>query len=75
MLQHKILNETDGRINILILGSDKRNVGTEQGRSTLTDTILVASIGTTDNDVVLISLPRDLWISDYKKRYTEFIFV
>jgi polyisoprenyl-teichoic acid--peptidoglycan teichoic acid transferase len=62
------LNETDGRINILVLGSDKRNVGAEYGRATLTDTILVASIGTTDNDVVLISLPRDLWISDYQTK-------
>jgi anionic cell wall polymer biosynthesis LytR-Cps2A-Psr (LCP) family protein len=62
------LNETDGRINILVLGSDKRNIGAEQGRSTLTDTILVASIGTTDNDVVLISLPRDLWIADYQTK-------
>ncbi|NMB91756.1 LCP family protein [candidate division WWE3 bacterium] len=62
------LKETDGRINILVLGSDKRDVGAEQGRATLTDTILVASIGTTENDVVLISLPRDLWVSDYQTK-------
>ncbi|MFZ2664105.1 MAG: LCP family protein [Patescibacteria group bacterium] len=62
------LKETDGRINVLVLGSDKRDMGAEQGRSTLTDTILVASIGTTDNDVVLISLPRDLWVSDYQTK-------
>lgn len=59
------IKETDGRTNILILGSDKRDLGTESGRNTLTDTILIASIGNTDNDVVLISLPRDLWISNY----------
>jgi len=59
------IKETDGRTNILILGSDKRNFGNESGRNTLTDTILIASIGNTDNDVVLISLPRDLWISNY----------
>lgn len=58
--------QTDGRTNVLILGSDKRDLGAESGRGTLTDTILVASIGTVDNDVVLISLPRDLWISNYK---------
>ena len=55
------LKETDGRTNVLILGSDKRtnsNIG-----SNLTDTILVASIGKVDKDVVLISLPRDLWVN------------
>lgn len=59
------LKQTDGRTNILLLGSDKRNVGAESGRNTLTDTILVASIGNVDNDVVLISLPRDLWVTNY----------
>jgi len=57
------LKETDGRTNVLLLGSDKRDGGAEGGRQPLTDTILVASIGSVDNDVVLISLPRDLWIS------------
>lgn len=59
------IEQTDGRTNILILGSDKRGFGTESGRNTLTDTILIASIGNIDNDVILISLPRDLWISNY----------
>lgn len=52
--------ETDGRTNVLILGSDRRNAGVVS--SELTDTILVASIGKLDNDVVLISVPRDLWV-------------
>jgi len=60
------LKQSDGRTNILVLGSDKRSLGIESGRNTLTDTILVASIGKVDNDVVLISLPRDLWINNYK---------
>ena len=59
------IRQTDGRTNILLLGSDKRNIGAESGRPTLTDTILVASIGNIDNDVVLISLPRDLWVPNY----------
>jgi LCP family protein required for cell wall assembly len=59
------IKQTDGRTNVLILGSDKRNIGSESGRDTLTDTILVASIGNIDNDVVLISLPRDLWVPNY----------
>lgn len=59
------IEQTDGRTNILILGSDKRDFGIESGRNTLTDTILIASIGNVDNDMVLISLPRDLWVSNY----------
>lgn len=56
------LKETDGRTNILLLGSDQRTIGAEEGRSILTDTLLVASIGKVDKDVVLISIPRDLWV-------------
>lgn len=55
------LKSTDGRINILILGIDKRKSGNVV-TSVLTDTILVASIGLTDNKMTLISLPRDLWV-------------
>ncbi|KKS06951.1 hypothetical protein A3K01_03430 [candidate division WWE3 bacterium RIFOXYD1_FULL_43_17] len=58
------LKETDGRTNVLILGSDRRASGIESSRNVLTDTILVASIGKVDKDVVLISLPRDLWVKD-----------
>ena len=56
------LKETDGRTNILLLGSDKRSFGEMSENATLTDTILVASIGKFDKDVVLISIPRDLWV-------------
>lgn len=56
------LKEDDGRINILILGSDKRSEGPVH--SVLTDTILIASIGRVEKDVVLISLPRDLWVKN-----------
>jgi polyisoprenyl-teichoic acid--peptidoglycan teichoic acid transferase len=58
------LLETDGRTNILVLGSDKRDAGAESGR-VLTDTMMIISIGTVDNDIVMVSLPRDLWISNY----------
>lgn len=54
------LKQVDGRTNILILGSDKRNIGGV--RSVLTDTLIVASIGKLDKSVVLLSLPRDLWV-------------
>ncbi len=56
------LRETDGRTNLLLLGSDKRMAGTIE--SELTDTLLVVSIGRVEHDVVLISLPRDLWVKD-----------
>lgn len=54
------LEETDGRTNVLILGSDARSK--EEIKETRTDTILVASIGKVDKDVVLISIPRDLYL-------------
>ncbi len=54
------LKQTDGRTNILLLGSDKRSAG--EVKSVLTDTIIVASIGKLDKSVVLLSLPRDLWV-------------
>ncbi len=54
------LPDTDGRVNILLLGTDGRSIGAI--RSQLTDTIIVASIGKTSKDVVLISIPRDLWV-------------
>lgn len=54
------LKETDGRTNLLLLGSDARSK--EEIKETRTDTILVASIGKVDKDVVLISIPRDLYL-------------
>jgi len=59
------LKETDGRTNVLILGSDERSFG--EVRSVLTDTLLVASIGRVEGNVVMISLPRDLWVTAQSK--------
>lgn len=55
------LDQTDGRINVLILGVDSRKTGPEQYNK-LTDTMLFASIGRYDGNVAMISLPRDLWV-------------
>src|SRR5690606_28002883 len=63
------LKETDGRTNVLVLGSDKRSAGNMD--STLTDTILVASIGRVEKDVILLSLPRDLWVKSPQGFYTK----
>lgn len=55
------LKETDGRTNILLLGLDRRAAMANQ--SVLTDTLLFVSIGRVENNVAMISLPRDLWVS------------
>jgi len=55
------LDSTDGRMNILILGIDQRKQGNVV-TSTLTDTLLVASISLNEGKVTMISLPRDLWV-------------
>ena len=55
------LKETDGRTNILILGSDQRSFGDQMG-SMLTDTVMLISVGKSTGDAVVISLPRDLWV-------------
>ena len=50
---------TEGRINILLLG----RANTHKSGKDLTDTIMLASINTTDYTVGLFSLPRDLLVS------------
>ena len=55
------LKETDGRTNILVLGTDQRSFGDQMG-SMLTDTIMLISVGKSTKDAVIISLPRDLWV-------------
>ncbi len=64
------LKETDGRTNMLLLGSDKRTISTVEGGN-LTDSILLVSIGRVENDVVMISLPRDLWVEDPRGAKTK----
>ena len=55
------LDQTDGRTNILTLGVDRRsNAGYVSG--VLTDTIMVASLDAKKKDVVIISIPRDLYV-------------
>lgn len=63
------LKETDGRTNILLLGSDKRSIGTVT--SQLTDTIIVASIENLSGDVNIISVPRDLWVESTQGDHTK----
>lgn len=59
--QDQIKGESDGRINILLLGMLGAN---HPGGGLNTDTIMVASIEPKANKISLISIPRDLWVTD-----------
>ncbi len=63
------LRENDGRINVLLLGTDRRV--NEAGETALTDTLLFASIGRVEKNVAMISLPRDLWVTEHQSRINE----
>lgn len=58
------IKNTDSKTNILILG--KGGKGHEAPE--LTDTIILASISHTKNKIDLISLPRDIWVSDLSSK-------
>ena len=51
--------EGDGRVNILLLGIG----GGTHDAPDLTDTIMIASIDPVNNTAVLLSVPRDLWVT------------
>ncbi len=58
------LKKTQDRINILLLGVGG---GIHQGPD-LTDTMIFASLDPENNKVTLVSVPRDLWITDLNAR-------
>jgi len=55
-----VLKKTEDRINVLFLGIG----GGKHDGPLLTDTIIYASIDSKLQKVTLISIPRDLWVSD-----------
>lgn len=55
---NKLQGEGDGRVNILILGIG----GPGHEGPDLTDTVMIASVDPINNQVSLLSLPRDLWV-------------
>lgn len=61
------LKSTDGRTNFLILGIDQRSAKSTLS-ATLTDTIMVVSLGKTGTSTVLISIPRDLWVPEIREK-------
>lgn len=58
------LKKTESRINVLFLGIG----GGKHDGPLLTDTIIYASIDPVSQKVTLVSIPRDLWLSDLKAK-------
>src|SRR5437867_4048578 len=56
------LKSDRGRTNVLLLGIG----GDGHDGPDLTDTIILASIDKKDGDVIIVSIPRDLWVPDGK---------
>lgn len=52
--------EGDGRVNVLLMGKGGAAEANDGGE--LTDSMMVASIDPVNNGVVLVSIPRDLWV-------------
>lgn len=60
----KSLISTDGRANLLLLGSG----GTNHQGTDLTDTIIFFSVDLGGKGAVMISLPRDIWIPSMRAK-------
>lgn len=58
------MQQTGGRTNMLLLGV----AGADHEGSSLTDTMIVFSINPISKDMVLISIPRDVWMPDLKDK-------
>ncbi len=63
------LKSDEGRTNILLLGLDRRSNSNIGG--TLTDTIILASLDPKEQEALLVSLPRDLWVKIDKNYYEK----
>lgn len=57
----QLQGQKDGQINVLLLGMRGTNM---EGGGLLADSIIVASIRPQENKIALISIPRDLYVSD-----------
>lgn len=58
------IKSTDGRVNVLLLG----NAGGKHDGPSLTDSIIVASYHLKTHQVMLISIPRDLWVDSTRTK-------
>ncbi|HSX06353.1 MAG TPA: LCP family protein [Candidatus Saccharimonadia bacterium] len=55
------LHNQDGRVNILLAANSADDVG--HNGANLTDSIMVLSVNTKNNTALILSVPRDLWVS------------
>lgn len=60
------VKQTNGRKNILLLGTDV--LSNRVGDPVLTDTIILFSLNLENGEFTAISLPRDLWSVEYKTK-------
>lgn len=60
----KDLKSTDGRVNLLLLGAG----GESHKGADLTDTVIFFSATLKGDDVLMISLPRDIWIPSMRAK-------
>lgn len=58
--------QTDGRVNILLLGTDE--LENRADSVILTDTLLLVSLDLDDNTAYTLPLPRDLWSEEYQTK-------
>lgn len=64
VFEQNAIKSTDGRVNVLLLG----NGGGRHEGPNLTDSIIVASYDLKTHKVMLISIPRDLWVDATKTK-------
>lgn len=57
----RLKGESDGRVNILIAGNSADDIGHNGGN--LTDSIMILSVDTVNHKALLLSVPRDLYVS------------
>ncbi len=55
------LKNQDGRVNILLAANSADDAG--HNGANLTDSIMVLSVNTKNNTALILSVPRDLWVS------------
>jgi LCP family protein required for cell wall assembly len=55
------LDNEEGRVNVLVAGNSADNVGHSGG--SLTDSIMVLSVNTRNNTALMLSIPRDMWVT------------
>lgn len=60
----KVLKSTNKRMNLLLLGI----AGGDHEGSDLTDTMIFSSVDLETGDVVLLSIPRDIWLESLKAK-------